>query len=280
MHLRTWLLGVVLAIAAPFTAAAETVLLVPGYLGSVESWRGTAITQGLRDAGWADAGHLTLGPRDVVGPQATVNGDKRFYTLDIPTEAPALLQADLIARYVRLAQRRHDNDTVTLVGHSAGGVVSRLAMVRHQDLGVRALITIASPHLGTATADLGSAISNSPLSWIAPFVGADTINRSRVLYHELGREGPHNMLGWLNRSQHPNAIYVSIVRTRGYPGEGDSVVVGWRQDMNMVPALRGHARTYYSLGDHYLRPDDSILIAKILADLDEKRVAATTQTAQ
>ena len=60
MHLRTWLLGVVLAIAAPFTAAAETVLLVPGYLGSVESWRGTAITQGLRDGGWADAGHLMV----------------------------------------------------------------------------------------------------------------------------------------------------------------------------------------------------------------------------
>ena len=275
MLIRKMILAACLAVLAPLSAAAETLLLVPGYLGSAHSWRATAITAGLHAAGWSDAGHLTFGPSDVIGPAINIDADKRFYTLDIPTEAPALLQADLVARYVRLAKRRHANDRVVLVGHSAGGVVSRLAMVRHQELGVDTLITIAAPHLGTATADLGSAISNSPLSLVAPFFGAGTINRSRVLYHELGREGPHNMLGWLNRTAHPEATYISVVRTRGHPAAGDSVVVGWRQDMAMVPALRGRTRTYYSFGDHYLRPADSVLIAQILAELKNKRVAET-----
>ncbi len=277
MRLRTTLFATFIALVTPFAAAAETVLLVPGYLGSLHSWRGTAITAGLHNAGWADAGHLTLGPTDVVGPVNEVGAEKRFYTLDIPTEAPAAIQADLIARYVRLAQSRHQDDRIVLVGHSAGGVTARLSMVRHKGLDVHALITIASPHLGTAKADLGSAISNSPLSWIAPFFGANTINRSRMLYHELGREGPHNMLGWLNRTQHPDAHYVSVVRTTGHPAAGDSVVVGWRQDMNMVPALRGRAITYYSLGEHYLRPHDGVLIAQILVDMEKKAVAQTSK---
>lgn len=273
MRISTLLFAAFAALSTPLTAAAETVLLVPGYLGSAHSWRGMAITAGLHNAGWIDAGHLTLGPADVVGPVTKPDAEKRFYTLDIPTEAPAVIQADLIARYVRLAKRRHDKDAVVLVGHSAGGVVARLAMVRHKGLAVDTLITIASPHLGTATADLARDISNSPLAWVAPFFGANTINRSRMLYHELGREGPHNMLGWLNRTPHPEARYISVVRTVGHPAAGDSVVVGWRQDMNMVPALRGRATTHYSLGEHYLRPDDGALIAKILTDPEKKTVA-------
>jgi hypothetical protein len=141
-------------------------------------------------------------------------------------------------------------------------------MVSYRRLNVYALITIASPHLGSRMADLGRSVANSPLSWFAPFMGANTINRSRALYHDLGREGPHNILGWLNRSPHPKAYYVSVIRSKnGNPIAGDSVTVGWRQDMNMVPALRGRAKTYTSLGDHSLRPADSFLIARILQEL-------------
>ena len=252
----------------PQIAAAETLLLVPGYLGSAYSWRGNGITNTLQLSGWLDAGHMTTGPRGAMGPRIIRPGKKRFYTIDLPTEAPLLVQSDFIARYVRLAKQRHQNDRVILVGHSAGGVASRLAMVRYPDLKVYGLITIASPHLGSALADLGSTVSNSPLSWFAPFMGVNTINRSRILYHDLGRENPNNILGWLNRTVHPKAFYISVIRSNnGNMAAGDSVSAGWRQDLNMVPALRGKAWTYGSFGDHALRPADGILIARILKGL-------------
>ncbi len=264
---RSLILLCMLLVISPAAAVADTLLLVPGYLGSANSWRGNGITYGLQRSGWQDAGHLTTGRFDVMGPPFRVGGVKRFYTLDIPTEAPLLVQADLVARYVALVRRRHGkNERVILVGHSAGGVVSRLAMVRYPALKVYGLITIAAPHLGSRMADLGRSVANSPLSWFAPFMGANTINRSRALYRDLGREGPHNILGWLNRTAHPRAIYVSVIRSNtGNPVAGDQISAGWRQDMNMVPALRGRARTYVSIGDHSLRPADSVLIARILA---------------
>jgi pimeloyl-ACP methyl ester carboxylesterase len=261
------LLLLVALLLVPVSAMADTMILVPGYLGSALSWRAKGITAGLTLAGWADAGHMTTGPADVIAPAFEVPGANRFYTVDIPTEAPLMLQSELIARYVALARQRH-GDRIILVGHSAGGVAARLAMVRYPALDVHALITIAAPHLGSPVANLGSDIADSPLSWITPFMGLGTINRSRVLYRDVSTERPGNLVGWLNRTPHPAAQYVSIVRTEnGAPGRGDSVSAGWRQDMNMVPALAGRAKTFYSLGDHYLVPADSGLIARIAAEL-------------
>ncbi len=266
--LRTLLLIWSLIVLLPKPALADTLLLVPGYLGSANSWRGTGITYGLQRWGWLDAGHLTTGPLDVRGPRQLIGGKKRFYTIDIPTEAPLVVQADLIARYIALAQRRHPKERLIVVGHSAGGVAARLAIVRNGRLKIHALLTIASPHLGSRMADLGSSVANSPLSWFTPFMGASTINRSRTLYRDLGREGPHNILGWLNRTPHPKAVYISVIRTTdGNPADGDDISVGWRQDMNMVPALRGRAKTYASLGSHALRPSDAALINAIISRL-------------
>ena len=266
--LRLFTLIWALLVLAPQIVFADTVLLVPGYLGSAHSWRGTGITYGLQRFGWLDAGHLTTGPRNVMGPRRLISGPKRFYTIDIPTEAPIIIQADLIARYIALAQRRHPKERLILVGHSAGGVASRLAIVRNGKLKIHALLTIASPHLGSRMADYGRSVANSPLSWFAPLMGANTINRSRTLYRDLGREGPHNILGWLNRTPHPKAIYISVIRTtNGNPAQGDKISIGWRQDMNMVPALRGRAKTYSSLGAHGLRPADAALINAILSRL-------------
>ena len=44
---------------------------------------------------------------------------------------------------------------VTLVGHSMGGLVSRACMARHGDDRIAGLITIATPHQGSALAALG-----------------------------------------------------------------------------------------------------------------------------
>ncbi|MCB1505643.1 MAG: hypothetical protein KDJ47_11765 [Hyphomicrobiaceae bacterium] len=249
-------------------ARADTLVLVQGYLGSAGSWRASGIVPILHQRGWTDAGHLYPGPGwQIVSTVPDVKSTNRLYTLDLPTEAPVALQAQVLSASITEVARRYPGEKIAVAAHSAGGVVARYAMVTNSNIKIATLITIASPHLGTSTAELGSAIANSPLSWVAPFVGLNTINRSQVLYRDLWRDGPFTMLGWLNRQPHPTARYVSVIRTTDVraPYAGDSVVHGWSQDMNMVPALAGRAERFVSPGEHGLRTDDGLLIADILA---------------
>lgn len=256
------------AILAPSAAMADTLVLVQGYLGTAGSWRASGIAPILHQRGWVDAGHLFVGPDGRLNSTLpTPRSKNRLYTLDLPTEAPIALQAQVLSANIAEVARRHPGEKISVAAHSAGGVVSRYEMVTNPRTQINTLVTIASPHLGTSTAEVGSMIGHSPLSWIAPFFGAGTINRSQILYRDLWRDGPFTMLGWLNRQPHPKARYVSVIRTTDVraPYAGDSVVAGWSQDMNVVPALAGRAERFVSPGDHGLRPDDGLLIADILA---------------
>lgn len=244
--------------ASSLSASAETVVLIQGYLGSAGSWRGTGVAAVLHQAGWSDGGHLSVTPGGVVQPLPGEAGANRFVTVDLPTEAPAVVQSEVLGSYIAAIRKASGDDPIVLVGHSAGGVVARLFMVRHPDARIAGLVTIASPHLGTSAAEMGSFIGSTPMSWFAPMFGLGTINRSQVLYHDLWRERPTNLLGWLNRTPHPKAKYVSVIRG------GDSWVNGYSQDMNRVPALMGAARTIVSPGDHGLRPADGALLADVL----------------
>lgn len=269
MRTRYLAMAAAMWLASAGSAAAETVVLVQGYLGSPGSWRHSGIAGTLHNHGWVDSGHLTLSPAGVLKLGQAADSPHRFVTVDLPTEAPTVIQSDMLAHYVAELRRQTGETRVIVVGHSAGGVVGRLAMVRHPDAGINGLVTIASPHLGTGAADFGRVIGQSPLSWITPFLGLGTINRSQVLYHDLSQEQPWNLLGWLNRQPHPDASYVSIVRvTNGArPDLGDSIAYGFSQDMNVVPALRGRAETLFSPGDHGLRADDGLLLVDVLRRL-------------
>lgn len=264
------------ALAHSGTARADTVVLVQGYLGSAGSWRVSGIVPILHQRGWTDAGHLYLGPAGrIVSTLPAPKSANRLYTLDLPTEAPVALQAQVLSANVAEIAHRHPGEKIVVAAHSAGGVVARYEMVTNPNTQIATLITIASPHLGTSTAEVGSMIGNSPLSWVAPFFGANTINRSQILYRDLWRDGPYTMLGWLNRQPHPKARYVSVIRTADVraPYAGDSVVAGWSQDMNNVPALAGQAERFVSPGDHGLRTDDGLLIADLLATATVKTAA-------
>lgn len=249
-------------------ASADTLVLVQGYLGSAGSWRVSGIVPILHQRGWHDAGHLFYGPdgnpRSTLAPVAAKN---RLYTIDLPTEAPIPVQAAFLAANLAYVSAAHPGEKIAVAAHSAGGIVARFAAVTDRRVKIDTLLTIASPHLGTATAEVGSMISESPLSWVAPFMGAGTINRSRGLYRDLWRERPYSLLGWLNRQPHPKARYVSIIRVTNPTGPfaGDSVVDGWSQDMNAVPALAGQAERYVTPGDHYLQTADGNLIANLLS---------------
>ncbi len=267
MKLRQTILAMLFLLTSGAAALADSLVLVQGYLGDAGSWRLSGVTAALNAAGWRDGGHLGLGPRGVFRQGYGAQAKQRFYTIDLPTEAPVQAQAGMLGRYLDYIAARHKGEKTYIAGHSAGGVVARYHLVRAgaarlEAEAVTALITIASPHLGTDAAETGLAVGQSPLSMFTPLFGGSTINRSQQLYSELVRERPGSMLGWLNRQPHPTIGYYSIVR-RGNPGE---IVPQWSQDMNHVVALRGRSKLLLTPPGHGLRADDGRLIANILRD--------------
>ncbi len=251
-------------------ALAQTVLLVHGYNSDAGSWRSSGISSILQRDGWIDAGILDMRPQGVFYYGIKPKETKRTYTANLPSEAPIELQATILSYYVRFLQKQHPEDKIYIIGHSAGGIAARYMMVRWPKLAIDSLVTIASPHLGSQTAKLGTIIGSSLLSFFAPFMGAGTINRSQRLYRQLSPENRGNLLGWLNRTPHPKARYISIIHsTSPNPAAGDSVVKGWRQDMNFVPALRGIAQSFVIPSDHALSARDGIALVQILRKLQQ-----------
>jgi pimeloyl-ACP methyl ester carboxylesterase len=238
---------------------AEVLVLVPGYLSGGHTWRAHGAAAALQANGWEDGGNLVPaadGPRLDL-PVRT--GGKRFYTVELPSEAPLPTQLSYLKAYIEKLRSIHGDERLILAGHSAGGVLARYFMVTHPDIEVDALLTIASPHSGTGGAELGEFIGQSPLGWVTPMLGLDTINRSQGLYRDLGHPDPWSLLGWLNTQPHPDTRYVSIVRP------GDSWVDVYSLDMNYVPALAGRSQVLASVGGHALNPGDGELVARLLA---------------
>lgn len=245
----------------------ESIVLIPGYLGDGDNWRDSGVTPLLERSGWGDGGHLDVRQGWVQGRGGGSDRGRRFLTLTLDSQAPLLYQEAQLSAVLQLVQRRFPEEHMVLVGHSAGGVLGRLYMVRHPDTPVRALITIASPHLGTDKAELGMMAGQSPLGLIAGLLGAETLNRSQGLYFDLAREYPGNLLYWLNRQPHPQAYYVSVVRTSNLPLVGDALVPAESQDMNRVYALYGRAVRLESGGAHGLSQEDGELLVRILRRL-------------
>ena len=88
------------------------------------------------------------------------------------------MQLQVLVPQVEYLRTHHPEERVFLAGHSAGGVLARLYMVTHPKVPVAALITIASPHLGTGAAELGLMAGDSSLGFLAPLVAGSTLNRS------------------------------------------------------------------------------------------------------
>ena len=229
-----------LLVAAPAVARGEALILIHGYLSDAGAWHAAGITTHLEAAGWRDGGELRTTPAGVQSSKGRVAGSKRYYTVALPTEAGLLRQLRHLEGYMAFVTQRHPYESVTLVGHSAGGVLARLYIVRHPGTEVSTLITIASPHLGTGSAEMGA----------------------------LVRERPGSLLFWLNRQPHPKARYISVVRREdSLLGLGDLVVPTWSQDMNNVYALRGRVSTLAVSGLHGLQAADGQLLLRVLRRL-------------
>lgn len=263
--MRKAIVGIMLLLGLSVTSSAATLVLLQGYLGDEDDWRETGITRLLAQNGWDDAGTLRSTPYGIRADRRPPQSSRRIYTVALPSEAPLMVQLRYLEQYLDAIREFYPHESLLLAGHSAGGVLGRLYMVTHPDQPIGALITFASPHLGTESAEIGAMAGSSPLGWIAPLVGGSTLNRSQSLYYDLVRERPGSLLFWLNHQEHPSSVYVSVVRDDdGLLNLGDLVVPAWSQDMNQVAALRGRSRKILTQGGHGLSLEDGELLLKIL----------------
>ena len=256
-------------------AHSDVLVLVHGYQGSANSWEQAGINTILENNGWHRGGLFT---GSINGPQLLTHADKdkknRVYVVDLPSESPVMLQANLLNGMLNTVRNLHKGEPLIIVGHSAGGVVARMSLITAGSKNISALITIASPHIGTTRAEdaLNVTANHGPFNIVKNMFGGsgyDTLQRSKGLLIDLIRPRPGNMLFWLNAQPHPDINYVSVVRTNPVGFAGDDLVPGYSQDMNNIPVLKGKSAVFTTPQGHTLEPYDGDTIVQILKHLDK-----------
>lgn len=254
----------------PFVASADIAVLVHGYHSSAMAWETSGVSSILQENGWPRTGlYTTAGPGVRYLPAATEPAANKAFVIDLPSEAPLNLQANLLQQALLDLGTRYPNEPITLVGHSAGGVVARIVIVRNKVPGVTRLVAIATPNLGTERAlqALEATDIPWPFSMAADFFGGgayDTVRRSGHLLIDLLPATPGTYLGWLNVQPHPDIEYVSVGRGQALTLHGDWLVPGISQDLNNVHALAGRATLLTVPSGHELMPLDGVTLVSIL----------------
>jgi pimeloyl-ACP methyl ester carboxylesterase len=259
-------------------ARADVLVLVHGYLASADSWEVTGINSLLDANGWKRGGLITSAPAMVapvfVGPGK--DAANKVYVVDLPAEAPIIVQTDQFLAMLATIQALHPDDSLVIVGHSAGGIVARTALVRGNIQNVKALITIASPHVGTTLANraIDATDESGIFGGLKSFFGGsgyDTLRRSRGLLFDLAHPYPGSLLYWLNAQQHPDIKYVSVIRLDPVGFAGDELVPGYSQDMNNIPAMQGKSSVFVTPAGHTLVTEDGTTLLQILNSLYDSR---------
>jgi triacylglycerol lipase len=273
--MRKFILACLMLVGLGFTSVlrADALVLIHGFLSGAQSWDASGITALLDRAGWHRAGVFAAGPSGIqLVPAPGRAASHKVFVVDLPSEAPILVQTYQLRQILQLINQSYPGESIVLVGHSAGGVVARAALVRGGAKDVKALITIASPHLGTYRAEqaLDATDIPFPFSMVTDFFGGETYDvakRSRGLFVDLVRPRPGSFLFWLNNQQHPDLQYFSIVRGEVAVLSGDYIVPGYSQDMNNVPALSGKSTRIAVGTQHGLEMIDGSVIVNVLAGL-------------
>lgn len=259
-------------------AGADIVVLVHGYASSANTWEASGISSVLEASGWARGGIITptaSGTYFVPGPGN--RAANKSFSINLPAEAPLLLQADYLGAALLGIRQQYAEEKLILVGHSAGGVVARLVLLGGNPYRVNALITIASPHLGTVRAAQGlDAVDSKPffcpgpgIDFLKSLFGGDDyryLKYSRGVLIDLLPASPGSLVFWLNQQAHPDIPYYAVVRQAPF-ALGDELVPAYSQDMNNVPALHGRVNVQITSAGHGLVPQDGALLADILAKL-------------
>lgn len=255
---------------------ADVLVLVHGYLASPTSWEQSGINATLDANGWRRGGVFVSGP---FGPQLfeadSRDADNTVYVVDLPSEAPVIVQSDLFLGMLNTIRQKQPDEPLIIVGHSAGGVVARMSLIRGGAKDVTALITIASPHVGTTRAEQALDVTDEsgPFGIVKNIFGGsdyDTLKRSRGLLFDLTHPHPGNMLYWLNNQKHPEIIYISVIRQNPVGIAGDDLVPGFSQNMNNVATLHGKSSVITTAAGHTLVPQDANTILSVLEKLDSE----------
>ena len=212
--------------------------------------------------------NYSRGDSDLMTLNEKIEAGKFIVTAELPSQAPIDIQAQLLNHYLDDISDRFPQQKIHLIAHSSGGIVARLALVNNlqqeKHYNMAQLITIASPHLGTVIAEIAKRASATPVVVIAPLLGADGLNRSKILYRQLSREKNNHFLSWLNQQAHPVMYYTSIIRGDGSLFTGDWLVPASSQNMAMVPVIGHQARVIITPGDHNLKYADGFILLNLL----------------
>lgn len=272
---RLFAISILLFLLPLRESLADITVLVHGYMSDAGIWETSGVSQRLRQDGWQYAGSLGYSPAGLLDQtRPAANSTKRFYTIQLPSLAPAGIQASWLNASLQHLATQYPDESVNLVGHSAGGVVGRLTLVQYGVGKVKRLITIASPHLGTDKAIKALKASNDSgmFGFIKKALVRDaigdgmysTLQHSRGILIDLTPPTPGSMLFWLNGQAHPDIEYTSIIRSAGFNIVGDIAVPPFSQDMNLVPALAGKSTPVIVLQGHELTPHDGKLLVDLL----------------
>lgn len=256
-------------------ARADVLVLIHGWASSADTWLHHGVIPALTQHGWHDAGVVRVLPAGIeYVPVAGEQARDKVYRVHLPAEAPLLIQAAHLFTELQFIKLRHPDESITLAGHSAGGLVARLVAVRQDAPAIKKLITIASPNLGTGRAIQGlEVVEDQPffcpgpgIEFLKSVIGGsryDYVRHSRGALIDMVPQAPGSLLAWLNHQPHPDIEYHAIIRKEPY-ADGDWIAPAFAQDLNQVPAIRGRARVYLTPASHSLNPADGVLLANIL----------------
>jgi len=259
-----------------FSAKADILLLVHGFQSDMLTWQRAGIITVLEQHGWHKTDYLIASPNGIV-PMHTPEKipDKKIVSLQLPSDIQLRVQANMFTAALHHLADVYPNEKVIVVGHSLGGLTARLSLVKNGVFQVKALITIASPHLGTDLALIGmqELDDNFMSRWFKRmFSGGryQMLENSAPVIYDILPERPGNMLYALNRQPHPDIPYFSIVRSYPNGQLGDQIVPGYSQDMHSVAAIRQRSTRILQGSRHDLTQQDAFSILNAI-DLINKR---------
>lgn len=258
-------------------ARGDVMLLIHGYLSNVAVWQQSGVVPVLQQFGWRPAAVLLGAPEGLIPvPLQGADADDKLVFLQLDTRAPLIPQSNVVISALRWIQDRYPDEDIILVGHSLGGLVGRLALVRGGAGKVKALITIASPHLGTGLAYEGLEATDDP--WFLRmmkefFIGKEYrwVRQSRWMLRDILPPLPGRLLYWLNTRRHPDIAYYSVVRTSINGILGDRVVPGFSQDMANVPAIGARSKRVIEGFSHFLSLLDGYTLVNIVDELRQQK---------
>lgn len=262
------------------SAQAGVAVLLHGLLGSSNSWEQSGAVHALHEQGWERAGRVQSGgPSGVLlsRPLSPPRGNRLLYLADIPSLIPLQEQSELLEQILLTLLNHHPEEPIYLIGHSAGGVVSRIVTVRNNVPTLAGLITIATPHLGSPYANYAYDLATLPFPLrIVPKLLAhekyQVLRRSRHMIKGLVIAKPGTYLHWLNRQPHPDIEYVSIVRRQSRSRAKSALVPFWSQDMNNIPTLPRQSTIVPTFAPHRITLQDGYLLGALLNQLVSRNI--------